>query len=259
VHAPPPISEVGPPANPPRRHQPLPVHLFALLGPLLCPEIRAVCSGSSLSGFLRTTSTLRLIPSCAHHHTSSSFAPAASLTGVYLQQVREAEGDRAQIPAAAACCWHLRRRPWRCEPWLRVPDLPCQRAAGGACYLGLSLHPVVSSLLLSPTPVVLADCKSTIPDTRMGLPPQALPQTFPQTLAPRRTHLSHVPSIRHLPKPAVDCFSRTGTRGAPSSMDNRSSRYRSWRRVSGGRCGPSGVLACWGGGTWGSMIAIRYR
>ena len=154
--------------------------------------------------------------------TSSSFAPAASLSGVYLRQVREALKATArkfqQQPAAGIFVGDLGAVNLGFEyQTFRVNEQ--QVALAISSFLCTPSYPRCCS---PPTPVVLADWKFTIPDTRMNLPPQPLPQPFPQTLAQRRIHLSHVPSIRHLPKPALDGFSGTGTRGAPSSVDNRS-------------------------------------
>src|SRR5918995_1613670 len=92
MHAPPPIGEVvGPPTSPSWAPSTSASPPFALLGPPLCPAIRAVCSGSGfLGGFLRTTSTLLgpYPPPVPHLLLLCPGGPANRV--VYPQQVREA-------------------------------------------------------------------------------------------------------------------------------------------------------------------------
>jgi hypothetical protein len=199
-----------------------------------------------LGGFVRTTSTLRPIPSCAHNHLFLLCPGGLAIRRLPTTGARDAKGDRAQIPAAAACCWNLRRRPWRCEPWLRVPDFPCQRAAGGACYLELSLHPVVSSLLLPAYPGGLGRLEVHYPRHSDEPPSPAASATVPANARAA----AHSPLPRPVdtppPKTSTRRFLRDGNSRGAILRGQPLLRHRSWRRVSGGRRGPSGVLACWG-------------
>ena len=105
--APPPTCGVEP-HNPSRRHQPLPVHLLALLGPLPGPPRFATSSGTGLGG-LRTTSTLKPNTSSAHLLPLPSY-PASS-----HRCFRRESPPRADCEVGASA--HPGRGSSRCVPW----------------------------------------------------------------------------------------------------------------------------------------------
>src|ERR671916_1742375 len=144
-------------------------------------QIRAVCSGTGLGG-LRTTSTLRP-RTCAAHLLPLPSYPASSQRCFKCESSVRADRSSNLSPSwsgtLALCTLALRTKPsvstsrWR----LRA----------------LTFLPPSYPLCSPPTPVVFADCESTMPALGCGFLPERTRKTWRRAAFSR----SHVPSMRH--------------------------------------------------------------